>query len=107
MHNTYYTVEASAWLRENYEGGLILTSLASHDAFVARTQLPMRYYIHEGVNELWGPALAGPGENVEYVAMLSFPPDSVYRNIAHHAAFKNNYELVHSYEKFEIYKRRD
>jgi hypothetical protein len=106
LKNTYYTVEASKWLRENYQGGLILTSLASHDAFVARTGLPMRNYIHEGTRENWNNALQTPGPNVTYIALLSFPPDSVYRAISENPAFTKHYNLVHTYGTFEIYKRK-
>jgi hypothetical protein len=102
---TYYTVEASAWLRENYQGGLILTSLASHDAFVARTQLPMKNYIHEGTQHYWFNALQDPGEHVEYIATLSFPPDSVYKQLGNNPTFQKKYKLIHSYEKFGIYQR--
>ena len=107
LKNTYYTVEASSWLKNNYEGGLILTSLASHDAFVARTGLPMKNYIHEGTREYWNNALKSPGENVEYIATLSFPPDLVYKAIGQNPIFKTKYKLIHSYEKFGIYKRID
>lgn len=106
LKNTFYTVEASQWLRQNYKGGLILTSLASHDAFVARTGLPMRNYIHEGTRDFWNNALKTPGENVAYIAVLSYPPDSVYRAISKNPAFTKHYTLVHSYGKFEIYKRQ-
>lgn len=106
LKNTYYTVEASKWLRENYEGGLILTSLASHDAFVARARMPMKLYIHEGTREYWTDALKNPGENVEYIAVLTFPPDSVYRALRRNPTFKYKYEVVHRYGKFEIYKRK-
>lgn len=105
LKNTYYTVEASRWLRENYKGGLILTSLASHDAFVARAQLPMRHYIHEGTREYWDNALEGPNRDVQYVALLTFPPDSVYRKLRANPAFNKNYKVVHRYGKFEIYHR--
>lgn len=105
LYNTYYTVEASKWLRENYKGGLILTSLASHDAFVNRAQIPMRNYIHEGTREYWDNALKGPGDNVQYIATLSFPPDSVYRAISKNDSFKTNYKQIHSYGKFSIYER--
>lgn len=104
---TYYTVEASKWLRENYTGGLILTSLASHDAFVARTQLPMKNYIHEGTQDHWYDALHDPSEEVEYIATLSFPPDSVYKQLATNPTFLKKYKMIHSYEKFGIYKRID
>ena len=107
LKNTYYTVEASSWLKENYQGGLILTSLASHDAFVARTGLPMKNYIHEGTREYWFNALKNPGENVEYIAVLSFPPDSVYKAIGENPTFKTKYKLIHNYEKFAIYQRTD
>jgi hypothetical protein len=106
LKNTYYTVEASQWLRENYQGGLILTSLASHDAFVARTGLPMRNYVHEGTRDHWKNSLQTPGKDIIYIALLSFPPDSVYRAISENPAFTQHYELIHSYGTFEIYKRR-
>ncbi len=106
LHNTYYTVEASKWLAKNYTGGLILTSLASHDAFVARAGLPMKLYIHEGTRDYWTEALNKPSQSATYIAVLSFPPDSVYRKLYKNPDFLNNYVKVHTYEKFEIYKRR-
>jgi 4-amino-4-deoxy-L-arabinose transferase-like glycosyltransferase len=102
---TYYTVEASQWFRDHYTGGLILTSLASHDAFVARTQIPMKNYIHEGTRVYWKNSTVDPPDYVEYIATLSFPPDSVYRAIYQHPTFKDKYKLIHNYEKFEIYQR--
>lgn len=107
LRQTYYTVEASKWFRENYEGGLILTSLASHDAFVNRAQIPMKNYIHEGTREHWDNALKGPGNNVKYIATLSSPPDSVYRAIYKNEDFKKKYKEIHSYGKFSIYEREN
>lgn len=107
LKNTMYTVKSSKWLAQNYQGGLILTSLASHDAFVARTGLSMKYYVHEGTRDYWHNALKNPNEDVQYIALLSFPPDSVYRALKDNQNFKNNYEMVHNYGTFEIYKRKN
>lgn len=106
LENTKYTVEASKWLADNYQGGLILTSLASHDAFVARTQLPMKLYIHEGTRVYWQNALKKPSSDVKYIAVMSYPPDVVYRVLKDKPDFINNYVLVHSYGTFGIYQRR-
>jgi hypothetical protein len=106
LKNTYYTVEASKWLADNYKGGLILTSLASHDAFVARAGIPMKNYIHEGTREHWVNALKNPSKSAAYITVLSYPPDSVYKIIAKNPDFTDNYILVHNYGKFEIYKRK-
>ncbi|MBU1087971.1 MAG: glycosyltransferase family 39 protein [Candidatus Omnitrophica bacterium] len=106
LENTHYTVEASKWLADNYQGGLILTSLASHDAFVARAQLPMKFYIHEGTREYWQNALKKPSVSVKYIAAMSYPPDLVYRALKDEPDFINNYVLVHSYGTFGIYQRR-
>lgn len=106
LKNTYYTVEASRWLADHYEGGLILTSLASHDAFVARAQIPMKNYIHEGNREYWQNALKTPSKNIEYIAILTFPPDSVYKRLKNNPDFKKNYVKVHNYKEFEIYKKK-
>jgi len=104
LADTYYTVEASSWLAQNYDKGLILTSLASNDAFVARAKLPMRLYVHEGTREYWQNALEAPSKNVEYIATISYPPDSVYLALKNNQDFINNYVLVHSYGTFGIYK---
>ena len=106
LENTKYTIEASKWLKNNYQGGLILTSLASHDAFVARAQLPMKLYIHEGTREYWQNALKKPSVNVAYIAAMSYPPDLVYRALKDKPDLINNYVLVHSYGTFGIYQRR-
>ncbi|MEK7495710.1 MAG: hypothetical protein AAB603_03910 [Patescibacteria group bacterium] len=106
LENTRYTVEASSWLMKNYKGGLILTSLASHDAFVARAQLPMKFYIHEGTREYWQNALNKPSLSSEYIATMSYPPDLVYRSLKNKPDFIKNYVLVHSYGTFGIYQRK-
>jgi hypothetical protein len=106
LENTHYTIEASTWLKDNYQGGLILTSLASHDAFVARAQLPMKVYIHEGTREYWQNALKNPSSSVAYIATMSYPPDVVYRALKDTPDFISNYVLVHSYGTFGIYKRK-
>jgi hypothetical protein len=106
LKNTYYTVEASSWLKQNYDEGLILTTLASHDAFVARAQIPMRNYIHEGNREHWDQALNNPSQKVKYIALLIQPPDSVYRRLKDNADFKKNFTLVHEYKEFKIFKRK-
>jgi len=105
LKNTYYTIEASNWLAKHYDNGLILTSLASHDAFVARAQLPMKLYIHEGTREHWLNSLKKPSDEAKYIATMSFPPDLVYKAIGKNPDFKNNYVLVHSFKTFGIYKR--
>lgn len=106
LENTYYTIEASQWLAENYEGGLILTSLASHDAFVARAQIPMKNYIHEGNAEFWDEALLNPSQRLTYITVLVQPPDSVYRALKDNQDFKKNFELVHEYKEFQIYRKK-
>jgi len=106
LENTQYTVEASDWLAKNYDKGLILTSLASHDAFVARAKLPMKNYIHEGTRDYWRNALENPSKNVEYIATMSYPPDSIYRALKNKPDFVNNFQLVHTYGTFGIYQRK-
>ncbi len=106
LENTKYTIEASNWLSKNYDGGLILTSLASHDAFVARAQLPMKLYIHEGTREYWQKALKNPSASAKYIATMSYPPDLVYRALKNNSDFINNYVLIHSYGTFGIYQRK-
>lgn len=106
LKNTYYTVEASKWLAENYSGGLILTSLASHDAFVARAQISMKNYIHEGNLGYWEEALGTPTKRIEYVALLVQPPDSVYRRLKDNPDFTKNFEEVHAYNEFKIFRRK-
>lgn len=106
LENTQYTVEASNWLTQNHDDGLILTSLASHDAFVARAKLPMKFYVHEGTREYWQNALKKPSASVKYIATMSYPPDLVYQAIKDKPDFTNNYVLVYSYGTFGIYQRK-
>lgn len=107
LKNTYYTIEASQWLADNYEGGLILTSLASHDAFVARAQIPMKNYIHEGNGIYWDEALKTPTKQIEYIALLVEPPDRVYQQLEDNQNFINNYEEVHAYNEFKIFRKKN
>ena len=65
----------------------------------------MKNYIHEGSRELWFNALRDPNEKIQYITVLTFPPDSVYKQLQNNQGFKQHYQKVYNYEKFEIYKR--
>lgn len=67
----------------------------------------MKYYIHEGTREYWSEALRWPNQDVQYIALLTFPPDSVYKKLKKNPSFIKNYKKIHNYEKFEIYQRKN
>jgi hypothetical protein len=64
--------EIGEWLNKNAKNkkGLILISVASHDSIIFSSGLPMKRFIHEGVNSIWPSATKNPEEWVRWVIVM-------------------------------------
>jgi hypothetical protein len=84
---------------------LILVSVASHDAVLFRSDLPMHRFIHEGTGEYWDNALANPELHAKFVIMRTHDSlDSVARSMDQVPQFYEKYALIYDDEFVDVYE---
>ena len=101
--------EVSSWLRENAadKEGFVLISVASHDAIIFSSGLPMSKYIHEGTGKYWEAATDNPDKWARWIVLRTHDMnDWTFREVKDTVGFKN-FELVDHYPFADIYQLRD
>ncbi len=84
--------------------GFILISVASHDAIIFSSGLPMSRFIHEGTGLYWTNALARPDKWARWIVMRTYDNnDLTYKAIANAPGFAK-YHLVSSYPFADVYE---
>jgi len=100
--------EVSGWLTKyaKNEQGFILISVASHDAIIFSSGLPMKRFIHEGTGIYWDTAAASPELWARWIVMRTNDMnDSTFKLISKTPAYKNGmYKLVDHYPFADIYE---
>ncbi|MGB4965930.1 MAG: hypothetical protein WBO77_02365, partial [Microgenomates group bacterium] len=100
--------EVSGWLAQNTsnEKGFILISVASHDAIIFSSGLPMKRFIHEGTGIYWDTATASPEKWARWIVMRTNDNnDQVFKLVSKTAAYRENmYTLVDHYPFADIYE---
>src|SRR5439155_1315549 len=71
--------EVSGWLRQNAanEDGYVLVSVASHDAIIFSSDLPMKKFIHEGTGKYWDAATAHPEKWAKWIILRTHDTDDI------------------------------
>ena len=98
--------EVSGWLKENVtdEPGFVLISVASHDAIIFSSDLPMTKFIHEGTGDYWDEATQNPQEWASWIVMRTNDVnDMVFKDIKD-TNWENYYNLVDHYPFADIYE---
>lgn len=98
--------EVSGWLGENVKDrdGLILISVASHDAIIFSSGLPMKKFIHEGTGAYWAAATLIPDHYARWIVMRSYSDDDqTWRLVSKTIGFER-YERVKQYPFADIYE---
>lgn len=98
--------EVSGWLAKNAknEKGFILISVASHDAIIFSSGLPMKRFIHEGTGAYWESALAAPDRWARWIVMRTHDDnDLVYKDVKKSPGF-GRYDLVAKYPFADVYQ---
>jgi len=101
--------EVSGWLAENAANkeGYILISVASHDAIVFSSGLPMKRFIHEGTGAYWESATTAPDRWARWIVMRSHDDnDLTWKAVSITEGF-DKYNLVDSYPFADIYELDD
>jgi hypothetical protein len=102
--------EVSGWFEKNAKDkkGFILISVASHDAIIFSSQLPMKRFIHEGSGKYWDYATHTPEKWARWVIMRTNDnSDNTFKGLIDKASFQRHYRLVHSYPFADIYELKN
>lgn len=98
--------EVSSWLKNHAtnQKGFILISVASHDAIIFSSSLPMKRFIHEGTGRYWESAIKNPDEWARWIILRTNDMnDLTFKEIHNSPGFKN-YRLVEQYPFADIYE---
>ena len=98
--------EVSGWLKENVadEPGFVLISVASHDAIIFSSDLPMTKFIHEGTGDYWDAATQNPQRWASWIVMRTNDVNDMAFKDLKDTNWENYYNLVNHYPFADIYE---
>lgn len=99
---------ASSWLRDNYDGGLVLMESFGNESVTFGSQIPTESIVYEGSFRRWEPALDHPtSHGIRWVYLRTTPgrEDRTWEELAGEPELDNDYELVFEDADREIYRR--
>jgi len=101
--------EVSGWLGENAadKEGFVLISVASHDAIVFSSGLPMGKFIHEGTGIYWDNAQETPENWARWVIMRTHDENDLTFKLINKDSWEKYYTLVDHYPFADIYQLND
>ena len=99
------TIEGSRFLHNNHDGGLIMVSSASADAFIFRAGLPLKYFITEGTGKYWKESLDNPAKYASWIVFFRDRSDRVGIKVPRSQIFKNSFNKVYEDQTYEIWRK--
>jgi hypothetical protein len=99
---------AAAWLRQHYEGGLVLMESYGNESVSFASQIPLGNQVYEGSYRIWAPTLSNPsGHNIMWIVMRDETDhqDEVYTSL-HDSTLIDGYRLVWQNHDYLVYKWR-
>jgi len=98
--------EVSGYLNTNAknQNGYVLISVASHDAIIFSSGLPMKRFIHEGTGLYWQDALAFPDRWARWIVMRTYDDnDLTWKNVKASPGLER-YNIVGKFPFADIYE---
>lgn len=98
--------EVSNWLKANAtdKPGFILISVASHDAIIFSSGLPMSKFIHEGTGTYWKSATTSPDRWARWIIMRTNDENDQTFKLVNKTKALKRYDLVAKYPFADIYE---
>jgi hypothetical protein len=98
--------EVSSWLNHHAKDkdGYVLISVASHDAIVFSSGLPMGKFIHEGTGDYWKLATANPDHWARWIIMRTNDESDQTFKLIHTTPGFAHFKRVESYPFADIYE---
>lgn len=94
-----------AWMKQHYDGGLILVSASSHEDQMFEMGFDYKVFIHEGTNKYWKETLDDPPRYASWVIIdRGHQSDMVARKHEIQAALDRDYNLMFDEDQVRIYK---
>jgi len=95
------------WLKNNYDGGLILSSTGGNDKHMFDTGIHQKEYITEGAYKIWDAAMQDPAKYAQWILISDKNKrDNAYRNIDKFK-LKNDYKVMNENDEFMILRAKD
>jgi energy-converting hydrogenase Eha subunit C len=100
-------LEASEFLRENYNGGVILIESFGNESILFHARIPLTNNVYEGSYQKWDPALSSPpGQNIKWIVMrYANGPDQAYREL-YGTSKINEYKEVFRNDLYIVYRTK-
>lgn len=99
--------EVSGWLKSHVtnDDNYVLISVASHDAIIFSSGLPMSKFIHEGTGDYWDLTIANPERYAKWIIMRTNDNnDLTFRSLETNPSWKDKYRLVSHFPFADIYE---
>lgn len=100
------TTAAGTWLRQHYDGGLILAGRPSHENLLFKAQIPQDRVVDPGDHGEWTDDLGNPQREIQWLVMTGDPPDEVWEALHGKKHLTDNYRLVYQRGAVQIYHRK-
>ncbi len=100
------TKSASNYLHTQYQGGLILVSSASADAFIFRAGIPLKNFITEGTGHYWAESLSSPSRYATWIVFFNDTSDRVGKVVHTSPELEQNFTKVYQDQTYQIWKRK-
>lgn len=100
-------LDASDFLRENYEGGVILVESFGNESILFHARIALTNNVYEGSYQLWDPALSNPpGQQIRWIVMRGGKdPDQAYVEL-NGSDKLDDYDKVFQNDLYTVYKVR-
>lgn len=101
------TQEATQWLFQNYDGGLILISSASSESFIFNSGLEIKNFITEGTGQYWKESLENPKKYATWVILFPSFTDRVGKALKENHILKEDYDIAFQNQTYVIFRKKD
>lgn len=98
--------EVSGYLHDNVmdQDGYVLISVASHDAIIFSSGLPMKRFIHEGTGPYWEHATTTPDRWARWIVMRTYDDGDLTWKALKDSVGLTKYHKVESYPFADVYE---
>ncbi len=98
-------VETSDFLRENYDGGVLLIESFGNESILFHARISLTNNVYEGSYRLWDPALSNPpGQQIKWIVMRGGTgPDQTHQELSGSSKL-NDYNEVFQNELYTVYR---
>lgn len=104
----YKEGSAAIWLRNNYDGGLVMISANKYEPLMFQSGLPYKTFIYEGSQKYWKDSLEKPSK---YASWVIFTPnlkkDNINDYLKNREQLEEYYDLVYQKNGLRIYKIKE